>query len=290
MSEHGDAARPGWWLASDGNWYPPESHPSVAGPAAHDPGAAAPSPGAPVDVAPVAALPEAVAPTPSAPTHGAPDGGAAASRAAGTSPTLVVGVLAGVAALLLLVVLAVVVIGRDGGDVAAAGDAAPGEEVEVPSSPLPLDSEDRGCYEDSNGVGCGASPAPAGTTFVEEDLDYEITYVEGVVRRSDTGDPLNTDRLEVVVTLQFTYSGDAPAKISSQTQFPYYVVAFLDGSSLSGCDQDPFDGTIEPGTPTTVTWTCATTGPSEIVDLRVSAQLESDRRAGSSANLLLTTS
>jgi len=27
MSDH--QSGPGWWLASDGRWYPPESHPSV---------------------------------------------------------------------------------------------------------------------------------------------------------------------------------------------------------------------------------------------------------------------
>lgn len=38
--------RPGWWLASDGNWYPPESHPNYTPPPPPPPPPTRTSPGA----------------------------------------------------------------------------------------------------------------------------------------------------------------------------------------------------------------------------------------------------
>jgi hypothetical protein len=58
------AQGPGWWIASDGKWYPPETHPSYSVPAAPEP-APAPVGAAPLD--PDGALPTLFPTTPRGP-------------------------------------------------------------------------------------------------------------------------------------------------------------------------------------------------------------------------------
>lgn len=60
----GDSPGPGWWQASDGNWYPPETHPDYQ-PVAFEP------PAPPVEPAPMAPTPPAFQP-PALPTDPAP--------------------------------------------------------------------------------------------------------------------------------------------------------------------------------------------------------------------------
>lgn len=100
----------GWWVASDGRWYPPEQHPD-AGPARPAPAAPAAASTSVTPVAPAA---------PATPAGPVPDGAPHGRR---RSPVLLIGVLA---VAVLVVVVGVVVIGGGSADetsVAVASDA-----------------------------------------------------------------------------------------------------------------------------------------------------------------------
>jgi hypothetical protein len=83
---------PGWWIASDGKWYPPHLHPSVRvpdpseAPSQSAPSESAPSQSAPSESAPSESAPSESAPSESAPPESAPWWATQPEAAPGASP------------------------------------------------------------------------------------------------------------------------------------------------------------------------------------------------------------
>ena len=122
----------GWWLASDGRYYPPESHPNAAPPAPQV--AARPSPWS-------SSTPAGAPPTPQPGSWGSPTPAAVAPPRHAPSPTraksgCATKVLAGVGVGALLLICLVVVVGlRDGGRLELPDPADPPAVPVLPAAP-----------------------------------------------------------------------------------------------------------------------------------------------------------
>jgi len=145
-----------------------------------------------------------------------------------------------------------------------------------------MDSEDRGCYDDSTAIGCSQNPAPAETAFLRDIYDVEITYVRGEVTRSD-GDEANSDLVTVTVVLDFDNKG----KAAIQLRDPEWAVTVSAPGDTLECSAPDAPDAVEPGEKVTVTTTCQALKNLENPDDPASEMTASVGDGSAEADLLL---
>lgn len=202
---------PGWWQASDGNWYPPESAPGATPP----PTPPTPPAGPPPPGAMAGGTPPPGGPTPPPPGFGAPPpSGSSSSGSSGAVKVLLIvaGVIGALVVLSLVSILAITFLGGDEPDRDETG--AIEEEGDLGVFSLRVGD----CFDDAAGALGGAEVESVPAVPCDEPHDNEVfakptltdgpypgddeIYVEALERCVDefaayTGEDYDTSELEV---------------------------------------------------------------------------------------------